>query len=122
MYTGIEREMKNYERHKGDDLLSNDSRLKYKWKWSRLATHIPAEIRKKWTHFQSSFCRIGSWELEAIQWPINGDVDYEARIAYGCNNNIADKRHFKTRIEAQIGAEKLLLSWLNKQKKLIKRS
>jgi len=97
--------MSNYERHKGDDLLSLDPRLKYKWQWSRMATQVPEEELKKWTHFQCSICYIGEWRLGSTQW--GGDeISYEATVSYK-GNRLASEDGFNSRIEAQIGAEKL---------------
>ncbi len=109
--------MNDYHRHPGDDLLSMDARLKYKWKWCRVASGISREEIKKWTHFQSSYCQIGAWTLEAIQWGGADNVRYEAAIRYG--ETIASREGFKTRIEAQIAAEKLLSEWIEKQYKEI---
>lgn len=102
---------KNYTRQKGDDLLSKDKRLRYKWEWSRIASGIDEEELKKWTHFQCSQCKVGNWHLRAIQWGHGEDVSYEAEISYN-NSDIISQREFKTRLEAEIGAEKLLYGWL----------
>ena len=110
--------MDKYARAFGDDLLSKDKRLKYKWVWTRVASRISEEEEiKKWTHFQCSESKIGDWELEANQVPENWNgsiVSYEARIHYN-GNDIASQEGFKTRLEAQIGAEKLLKDWLTKE-------
>ncbi len=102
-----------YTRHKGDDLLSKDNRLKYKWKWCRVASQIDEEDIKKWTYFQISHCRLNDWELEATQWGsgYNEPVYYSASIYY-IGLKISSIEGFKTRIEAQIGAEKLLHKWI----------
>ena len=71
------------------------------------------EIRK-WTHFQVSCCKIEEWGLEAVQWFTGDVVNYEANIIFA-GDTIASKRGFKTRLDAQIGAEKLLRDWINKQ-------
>jgi len=97
-----------------DDLRSKDSRLQYKWRWIRIAVQIPEEEIKKWKHFQSSCARLGDWQLEAIQWP----GYYEAQINY-VGNSVANQGGFKARIEAQIGAEKLLKTWIKEQSKLV---
>ncbi len=113
-----------YERHEGDDLLSKDKRLQYKWKWSRVAFEIPQREIDKWTHFQVSCCRIGGWICEAIQWG-HEPVYYEASISYVGSSIVSRGSNretgYKTRIEAQIAAEKLLIEWVTKQyKELIK--
>lgn len=110
--------MRNYERHKGDDLLSKDRRLKYKWRWCRNAAQFSKEETKKWTHFQTSHCRISNWILEAVQWG-SEPVYYEAIITYN-GDPIASVGHgeeigFKTRIGAQIGAEELLEAWIKEE-------
>ncbi len=101
-----------YTRHGGDDLLSKDKRLKYNWKWSRSASMISDEEIKKWTHFQVSHSVVGDWELEAIQWG-SENIIYEAVVKH-IDNYIITQGGFKTRIEAQIGAEKLFLIGLEK--------
>jgi len=93
-----------------NDLQSKDSRLNRKWKWSRTAVGYAEEETKKWKHFQCSHARLGDWEMEAIQW---SDY-YEARINY-VGNVIVHQDGFKTRIDAQIGAEKLLKTWIKQQ-------
>ena len=114
--------MYKYERHKGDGLLSKDKRLKYHWRWSRVASRLSPKEIKAMTHFQCSFAKIGNWEIEATQW--HGEpVYYEASIRYGCHwiKSIGGNEDtgFKTRIEAQIAAEKLLKDWIKEQHKLI---
>ncbi|MFH2031479.1 MAG: hypothetical protein ABIJ40_12835 [Bacteroidota bacterium] len=111
-----------YKRHDGDDLFSEDKRLKYKWTWCRVASQIDEKEIKKWTHFQVSECIIERWRLKAIQW--GGDfIRYEAEITYGGEHitSIGDdkKNVFKTRIEAQIAAEKLLKCWIKEEYKRI---
>ncbi len=107
-----------YERKYGDDLLRKDKRLKYKWKWSRVASQITEEEIKKWTHFQVSECERGNWTLEAVQWGSELPY-YEAVIRYGSSRMAAiggsRETGFKTRIEAQIAAEKLLNDWITEQ-------
>jgi len=98
-----------------DDLQSKNSRLKYKWRWSRIAAQIPEDEIKKWRHFQCSYSRVDNWQMEAIQWP----GYYEAQINY-IGNRIAEQNGFKTRIAAQIGAEKLLKTWIRKQVQTIR--
>lgn len=98
-----------------DDLQSNDSRLKYKWRWSRIAAQIPEEEIKKWRRFQCSYARLNDWQMEAIQRP----GYYEAQINYK-GNRISEQNGFKTRIAAQIGAEKLLKIWIRKQVQIIR--
>ena len=112
--------MNNYDREFGDDLCSNDKRLKYKWKWQRVASQISENELKKWTHFQCSRARVNEeWDLIAIQWSSGEDVTYEANIGY-IGEDIADIEGFKTRLDAQIGAEKLLKNWIKNQTLLIK--
>ena len=110
--------MDNYDREFGDNLCSKDKRLTRKWKWTRVASRISEEDIKKWTHFQCSEAKVGVWGLEALQWGSGEKVRYEASIMY-LGNQIASQEGFPTRLDAQIGAEKLLIHWINKQKKLI---
>ena len=102
-----------YHRHEGDDLLSEDVRLKYQWQWCRVASQISASEIKKWTHFQTSECEIGDWRLSATSWGSYDNITYEASINYG--EKIVSLEGFKTRIEAQIAAEKLVKSWTAEQ-------
>lgn len=111
-----------YERHEGDNLLSNDPRLKCKWKWSRVASRCTEEELRKWTHFQVSFAEIGDWTLETIQWGAE-PVYYESSVEYG-GDRITSVGHNRktgtqTRIEAQIRAERLLMEWITKEYKFI---
>ncbi len=109
-----------YKRHEGDNLLSNDSRLKYAWKWSRGGSGISHEELKKWTHFQISYSEVDDgWELEAIQWSRGQTVCYEAVINFN-HNKIASINEFSTRILAEIGAEELLHDWIELQYELIR--
>lgn len=103
-----------YERQAGDDLCSKDKRLKYKWVWTRIACQIPADEIKKWTHFQCSHANIGRWTLESVQWA----SDYEVRVDYN-DETVVSKGGFKSRIDAQIGGEKLLVAWITEQYKEI---
>lgn len=111
-----------YPRNYGDDLLSTDKRLRFKWRWSRSASQFSREELKKWTHFQVSECILPDnlWKLEAVLWHSGGSVVYEARVNYG-SNRIASKEKFKTRLDAQIGAEKLFEDWVTCEfKKMVK--
>jgi hypothetical protein len=103
-----------YERKHGDDLLSDDPRLRYKWEWSRVASQIPAEELKKWTHFQCSQAVIGDWTLETTQWSDDDTVSYEATVTVN-GNCIVSKEGFPTRIAAALGAEKLLKDWIQSE-------
>lgn len=105
-----------YDRKHGDDILSKDKRLQHHWVWSRSASEYNSEQLKKWTHFQISKSKVYDWTLEAIQWGSGEKVRYEARIGYQ-DNHIANSRgkDFKTRIEAQIAAEKLLKNWITSE-------
>lgn len=112
-----------YKRQLGDDLCKDDPRLKYKWKWYRGASGISKAERDTWTHFQVSECHVGHWTLEAIQW--GGDVvSYEAGIRYIsdhiCSVGHLDEIEIKTRIDAQIRAEELLIDWITEQYEFIK--
>ena len=83
--------------------------------WSRSATGVSKNIADTWTHFQvSQSLSIKNWKLSATQWGSAENVRYEARIVYS-SNHIASKDDFETRIDAQIGAEKLLIDWINQQ-------
>jgi len=110
--------MNMYKRSKGDDLLSKDPRLKGEWKWNRSASRRSKEDIKDWTHFQVSKCKIGHWRLKAIQWGYP-EIYYESVIYYGNNliTSIGENRETgtKTRIEAQIKAEKLMLEWITEE-------
>ncbi len=114
-----------YPRAYGDDLCKDDPRLKYGWDWHRVASGYKRNELNCWAHFQCSSARIGGWETVAIQWGKKPDaVYYEARIEYG-GDHIAfigseEKTGFKTRLKAQIAAEALLVSWIEKQLELIR--
>lgn len=102
-----------YERQFGDDLCSKDQRLKYRWTWTRIASGYKSAELKAWTHFQTSESNVGSgWNLEAVQW----SDGYEARICY-VSDTITSREGFKTRLDAQIGAEKLLREWIEREYK-----
>jgi len=117
----LRKEIEMYERHKGDDLLSKDRRLKYSWQWSRVAARIPKEEIRKWTHFQVSEAYVGDWEINATQWGAE-PVYYTASIRYRSNyiKSVGKDREtgFITRIDAQIAAEKLLVDWIQEQSDL----
>ncbi len=103
--------MKNYKRQPGDDLKSKDPRLRYRWKWIRIASGISEEKRKKWTHFQGSDCEPGGgWSLEALQWG-GSEIRYSAAILYG-GDTVVSLDQFETRLDAQLGAEALLEDWI----------
>ncbi len=104
-----------YERHKGDGLLAHDPQLGHKWEWSRIASGYSPKGLEEWTHFQVSKAKVGKWILEAVQWG-SDPVYYSSRIEYS-GQLIASLGHdretgAKTRIEAQIKAEKLLVDWI----------
>ena len=109
--------MKNYHREFGDDLFNKDQRLKYYWAWSRSASCFTTKQLKNWTHFQVSFCDVGDWMLKVVQHPEVKGVSYAAVIKYK-GNIIVWKKEFKTRLDAQIGAEKLLVEWVREQYKV----
>lgn len=103
-----------YERHDGDDILSEDPRLKYKWEWCRIASGYNLKELENWTHFQSSEAEVGNgWKLEVSQW--GGEVVYyRYQIEYVGSHmasNYGDKS-ISTRIEAQIKCEELLVMWI----------
>ncbi len=107
-----------YERHKGDDLLCDDPRLKRGWEWSRIASGYNLKELKKWTHFQCSESKFDGWELTVCQWgnPLkyySSGVRYvgDTIISTGNNRNECAT----TRIEAQIIAEKMLIDWVTEQ-------
>lgn len=109
-----------YERHKGDNILSEDPRLKHKWEWSRVASGVPEEELVNWTHFQVSESHFGYWTMSAIQWG-EDPVYYEATIEYrGDRMTLGSAEEIKaeTRIEAQIKAEKMLVDWITEAKEL----
>ena len=108
-----------YKRHKGDDLLKEDLRLKYKWDWSRIASGYTKKQLDSWTHFQSSEAKIKGWTLEVSQRG-GDDKYYSAQIEYIGEHIASDGRGFedtkyKTRVEAQIAAERLLIVWITSQ-------
>lgn len=103
-----------YERHKGDDLCKDNPKLKYNWDWCRIASGYNQRQLESWTHFQSSEAHIGSWICEAVQW--GGDIiTYEARIAYVGDTIASTKDDIKTRLEAQVIAEQLLIDWITEE-------
>ena len=110
--------MNNDHREKGDNLCSKDKHLKYKWQWSRIASQRTREQTKNWTHFQCSESEVGEWELGATLWGSGENVRYEATISFK-GNQIESKDDFGTRLYAQIGAERLLEDWIQKQYKII---
>ena len=112
--------MKMYTREKGDNLCSKDKRLKCHWKWARIASGYTDIEIKKWTHFQCSLACIDNWTLEVTQWGGGDSVRYKETINYAKSRVISGK-YYKTRLDAQIGAERLLLDWLCKQKLLIEK-
>lgn len=107
-----------YDRQPGDDLCSADNRLKLKWKWSRIATGASKWELKTWTHFQCSIAELGSWTLEATQWGDDAECRYEPSIMY-LGDTVAKGKEVKTRLEAQINAEQLLINWITEQNKQI---
>lgn len=110
-----------YKRKFGDNLCSTDKRLKLNWIWSRIASQYSEEEIKKWNHFQCSISNLGKWELEATQWKDGENVNYEATIAYQ-GNRVSDSPNHKTRLDAQIAAEALLLKWIREQSKIIEQA
>ena len=103
----------NYKRQYGDDLLKDDHRLKLDWNWCRTASGISKAVKDTWTHFQCSEAEISDFVLEAIQW--NGG--YESRICWQSSTIIStfEAEYSKTRLKAQIKAEKMLFDWLEEQ-------
>ena len=93
-----------------DDLSSKDLRLKYGWRWIRDGAQLTDNQIKKMRHFQVSCAHLSDWQMEAVEW----SRDYEARINYA-GEPIARQNGFKSRIDAQIGAEKLLKNWIREQ-------
>jgi len=117
--------MKNYKRQFGDDLCAGDKRLKYKWEWCRSGSGIPLSLIAKWTHFQCAAAAVNKhWELESIQWHSDSGVYYEGTVHY-IGEEIAstgrgdEEGKYKTRLDAQIAAEKLLVTWIKEQHELI---
>ena len=109
------------EREFGDDLCAEDPRLKLKWEWNRVASQCSEEEIKQMTHFQTSNAKYKDWELCVVQWTDRSketEVSYEVQIKYE-GNRIASVEGFGTRLEAQIGAEKLLVDWIMQQYKQI---
>jgi hypothetical protein len=109
-----------YPRRFGDDLEENDSRLKYKWKWSRIASGYKPKQLEKWTHFSCSECEIGNWTLSVYQHGDPDNIYYGPSVSY-LNDTIVQSFDYsiKTRLEAQIKAEKMLVEWISKQYKEI---
>ncbi len=106
--------MNNYKRQPGDDLLSNDPRLKYFWRWIRGGSGISRETLKTWTHFQISFCEIEDWRLESVQWSRGHELGswYQSCVSYGGESIVRSEERHETRLDAQIGAEALLEKWI----------
>ncbi len=109
-----------YTRQLGDDLCSDDPRLKWPWTWARCASGYTQHQLKEWTHFQRSMSNVSTqWTCCAIQW---GGTTYEARIEYN-GDHISSIREvdgeITSRIDAQIAAENLLIDWIIRQYKLI---
>ncbi len=116
-----------YERHEGDDLLSDDPRLKSKWGWNRSANGLAKEEQALWTHFQVSESTIGDWKLSVTQWG-EDTIYYEPTIEYqNDDRSIFLTGHefgeepsvIETRIEAQIKAEEILAVWITDAEKRI---
>lgn len=107
-----------YERHKGDDLLSDDPRLKRKWQWRRIASGYTLKQLKKWTHFQCSESRFNGWELSVCQWGSSPKY-YSSEVRYNSEHIISTwdncDKCVATRIEAQIIVEKMLVDWVTEQ-------
>ena len=113
--------MSRYKRQFGDNLCSTNKRLKLNWRWLRIASMCSEEEIKKWTHFQCSISNLDHRELEATQWHSDENVNYEATIAYR-GSRVSDSPNHKTRLEAQIAAEALLLKWIREQNKMIEQA
>lgn len=117
-----------YKRHEGDDLLSDDPRLKFKWEWNRGAHGITEEELADWTHFQVSRCIMGDWEISAVQWGADTTY-YEPMVEYqgpdrtiflaGSEDTLLGEEDttIETRIEAQIKAEEMLIDWITNAEK-----
>lgn len=110
-----------YNRQFGDNLCKNNKKLKLTWEWSRVASGYSTKELRSWTHFQCSKSSLDDWVLESIQWGSDEWVNYEARIQY-MSNLIASSEGHKTRLEAQIAAEKLLLEWVNQQREIVEQA
>lgn len=98
--------------HPGDDLKSKDPRLIYRWRWIRVASGFGENELKIWTHFQGSCCKVGNWQLAAIQWSKGKEGDwgvwYESSVSWGFESIVKLEERHETRLDAQIGAEALL--------------
>lgn len=105
-----------YRRVDGDDLLADNERLKYRWKWKRCASGYTPSQLKHWTHFQCSWCYIGKWTLSVSLMPErdNTPPSYHAEIMF-ISHSICGQNNFSSRLDAQIGAEELLEWWIRKQ-------
>lgn len=89
-----------------DKMFKTHKDLKFKWQWSRGGK--PSTKRSQ-VCFSELYDRKENrlWKLKAVYWY----DQFEAVVEYG-GNHLVSKEGFKTRMEAQIGAEKLLFGWL----------
>lgn len=97
----------------GDDYMGKKKDgLLFKWRWGgTLEGKIPSQVcRADWKDY----------ELEGVSW----HSDFEAKVAYqngfARDHSFITKGGYKTRLEAQKGAERLLLKHLKEQCKLLK--
>ncbi|HCT86239.1 MAG TPA: hypothetical protein DF296_13690 [Candidatus Margulisbacteria bacterium] len=74
-------------------------------------------LKLKWksNHHQTGFTKIGKYKLETIFW----HDSYEARVSYRDEIMESISDIYKSRIEAQIGAEKLLVKILKNGQKIL---
>jgi len=125
-----EKEMSEEKRiHKAglreDRLFKTHKNLKCRWQWSdggQLSSK-PSQISLVYMYDK---VRDRLWTLEAILGhdTIRETVEYTAEVSYGDMSNrrcIIDEEGIKTRLEAQIRAEKLLLEWLKEEYSKIKK-
>lgn len=99
-----------------DKLFKSHKNLKYKWQWSDIK-HIKYTKRqsggfdeKEMDSSQVSFANIYDWKLTAVHW----HSEYEAYVSYRGERIISEKG-IKIRLDAQIKAEELLVTWLKEE-------
>ena len=85
----------------GDRFYKTHKRLLYKWQTSDPNSYSSCQVSKS---------SVRDWVLEAVRW-YDG---YEAVINY-IGEQIESKKIFKTRLDAQVGAEELLHTWIQEQ-------
>lgn len=73
------------------------------------------KLEWKTNHHQVAFANIGLYRLETVFW----HTSYEARVRYRDEQMESVMDIYKTKLDAQLGAEKLLVKILEKGQKLL---